>query len=167
MMRHLPKPMVMALLIGALLVATAGSLGAEVSTETQTTRVPFADVVLNPCNGEEVALTGSLHITFHITRHGAGFSEYSAQVHIAFAGMSGAGASGASYRATGTSTQLAVLHQRDDNRWETSFMKATTQLIGQGGGGDNFATHLVYQLTVSASGGHVTLIDTFTEACRG
>ena len=69
-MKQAPVAAVALVLALLALPAAAGGQGAETFTESQT--IPFDQVVHNPCSGEEIVVSGEVHLLAHQTLDATG-----------------------------------------------------------------------------------------------
>jgi hypothetical protein len=95
------KRLVLALaVVGTTLALAAGMALAQATTDTFNEKVPLDQVVDNPCTGEQIRVTGALHILFHVTEDANGGLHV--QTHFQPRGVSGTGLeSGTRYRGVG------------------------------------------------------------------
>jgi hypothetical protein len=86
--------------VGTTLALAAGMALAQATTDTFNEKVPLDQVVDNPCTGEQIRVTGALHILFHVTEDANGGLHV--QTHFQPRGVSGTGLeSGTRYRGVG------------------------------------------------------------------
>ena len=149
---------VLAALTAAALTASAF---ANATTTTINTVVPFSSVFPNPCTGEDVTLTGNLHVLVHMTENAAGGSE--AKVHSQPQGVTGVGTSGTEYQGTGV-TQA----QTTDNpgpQFETTFIN-NFRIISHGTS-SNFTVHDTVHLTFNNNGDLTATVSNGSADCQG
>jgi len=139
------------------------SLAATSSTES-TINDQFAVTRFDPCAnggaGEDVFLSGSFHIVFHVTLDGSG-GAHVVEVHNP-QGISGVGlTTGTAYQGVGGSP-LEIFNVRVG---EEHTSVRNQQIVGQGPG-NNFVLHEDLHTTVLADGTVTTFHDNFTTECR-
>ena len=137
------------------------NLAASAITDNQI--VPIDLLVNIPCAngglGEDVVLSGTLHILTHITFSNSG--NLTIKTHFQPQGISGVGQStGAKYQGTGVTQDILNL-----SRGETYTLVNNFRMIGQGPG-NNFALHETFHYTVNANGTLTSLHDGITGDCR-
>jgi len=136
---------------------------AKATTVTTNLKIPIALPVFIPCAldgvGEEVKLTGNLHVLMHITFDDNGGIH--AKTHFQPQGISGIGEdSGDKYQGTGvTQTQF-----NGKVGVEVTFVN-NFRMIGQGKG-NNFLVHETFHITVNANGDATASVDNFTTDCK-
>jgi hypothetical protein len=123
-------------------------------------KVPVTQVLLNPCNGELVTITGEQHLIIKETTDGAG------GLHLdVFSSIHGEG--------LGNQGNSYVVSEQDHNtqniqgsadHFETT-MLVDTNLISRGSA-PNFVSHALLHITF-ANGELRAFVDQFTEECRG
>jgi hypothetical protein len=150
------------LLVGSLPATTASMARAQARTVTESVRLPLTATLVNPCTGEVVPLSGALHELFHVTtddRFG-----FHVQVHSNPQGVTGVGASGTTYQATG------VL--QDSFNLTSGEAIANTPLIhnfliiGQGDAKNNFVLHVTLHTTFANGALRAEVVNVSAE-CRG
>ena len=139
------------------------SLAATTSTTNEI--VPFSDVVFVACAnggaGEDVALSGTLHILEHLTENGNNFS---LKLHAQPQGVSGEGlTTGDKYQATGV-TQERIGGSFQNGSFEDTFIN-NFRIIGQGPG-NNFLIHQTIHVTVNANGVVTSEVENSTADCK-
>ena len=114
--------------------------------------VPFPHVVVNPCNGEVIAMTGNVHVSVHgvIAPNG----NVTMTFHQNFNGISGTGDLGNTYQCVSAITQTST-----GSVGETFTFTGTQSLIGHGNAPNSYLRAVVH-MTVNANG-DVT-VDNFT-----
>jgi hypothetical protein len=86
--------------VGMTLALAAGMALAQATTNTTNVKVPLDQIVDNPCTGEQLHLTGELHMLFRFTEDANGGIHL--QTHFQAQGVSGTGlVSGEQYRGVG------------------------------------------------------------------
>lgn len=157
------------LLLTQLLVAFPSQAAAPFSSplpafaDTYNLAVPTNISVSVPCalggRGEDVYLSGDLHIVSHITRDPGG---YHLDEHYQPKGITGVGmTSGDRYRATG------ITRSSENFRFlPYSFTLVNNfRIIGQGTG-NNFLLHETFHLTVNGNGGLTADADNYSVDCK-
>ena len=149
------------MLVTILLAPTPVSAAA--GTFTDNVRIPFELFVFVPCaaggEGEEVFLSGTLHVLFHTTIDNQG--GFHAKFHFQPQGISGTGlVTGAKYQATG------VTQGTDNGKvgFESTFVN-NFKIIGQGPG-NNFLIHENFHFTVNANGEVTAFVDNIRIECK-
>lgn len=121
---------------------------------------PFSAVVTNPCNGEEVALSGSLHTSFALVIDGSGAEHFRTTTNAQ--GISGVGlTTGARYQLSGVETTQAQLLSGGTitDRYNNSF------LVTAQGNTPNFRLHVTQHITVNSNGEVTAVVDNVTTSC--
>ena len=131
-------------------------------TQTINDVVPFASTVFVPCAnggvGEDVLLSGRLHVLLHLTLTSNGVI---AKGHSQPMGVSGTGVStGDSYRGTGVTQDINAAHDGVSLTLNNNF-----RIIGPGPG-NNLLVHSVFHLTIGPSGEIVNVTSHFSFECR-
>ena len=144
--------------LAAVMFALALTLPALAATVYNIT-YPVSFTITNPCNGENVAVSGNEHDTFHLTFDGHG------GVHVVFTanleGVTGVGDQGNTYRIP------AALSDTFNARvgYEETFTE-TFQLVAQGSA-PNFLLHEDAHITVNPNGTVTEFHDHFSTTCQG
>jgi hypothetical protein len=130
---------------------------------TDNTIVPIDLLVNIPCAnggaGEDVLLSGTLHILTHITLSSGGTLLIKTQFQPQ--GISGIGTvTGAKYQGTGVTQDHLHLAFGENYTMVNNF-----RMIGQGPG-NNFLVHETFHYTVDANGFLTTVHDNFTADCK-
>lgn len=138
------------------------TLAATAFTSNQ--NFPIALTAFIPCAnggaGEEVTLTGNLHVLFHVTISNSGNVTFKS--HFQPQGITGAGAvTGAKYQGTGVTQDVNTGHAVG----RTFMVINNFRIIGQGPG-NNFLVHQNIHATVNANGTITAVLDNFRVACR-
>jgi hypothetical protein len=148
-----------------IMVALFGPTSASAAAETYTdnVRIPYEFYVYVPCAaggaGEDVYLSGTLHMLFHTTLDNSG--GYHSKYHFQPQGITGTGlVTGAKYQATG------VTQGMDNGKvgFESTFVN-NFKIIGQGPG-NNFLIHENFHITVNANGEVTAYVDNFSVECK-
>ena len=153
--------LVIVMLMAALMGRTSALAAA--STFTDNVQIPFDLFVFVPCAaggaGEDVFLSGTLHVLFHTTIDNSG--GFHTKFHFQPQGISGTGlVTGDKYQATG------VTQGTDNGKvgFESTFVN-NFKIIGQGPG-NNFLVHENFHFTVNANGEVTAFVDNFSVECR-
>jgi hypothetical protein len=126
--------------------------------------VPLDLLVFVPCAlggaGEDVLLTGNLHVLMHFTANANGGFQVGS--HFQPQGISGVGlVSGDKYQGTGvTSDRFNVSGLPFTSTFINNF-----RIIGQGSG-NNFLLHENFHVTVNANGAMTAFVDNFSVECK-
>lgn len=116
----------------------------------QTTASQMIDLtgltISNPCNGDVITLSGSMHIDTTTTSDGAG--GYHLRMANNAAGISGTGTSGAAYRYVNTSNFM--VNAQPPYPYEFT-LPATMKVVGTGTTA-NFTNRLLFKATTNADG---------------
>ena len=150
------------LLAGLLMfLASMTPVLAQSRTVTTSSILPIRFVLSHPCSGEDIALSGELHLVSSVTLDASGGTHVEFQAN--FQGVSGVGL------ATGDRYQL------NGERLHTSFntsgappfemtITSNAHLIGQGPD-NNFLLHFLVHTTVNANGAVTAAIDELRVEC--
>jgi hypothetical protein len=133
---------------------------------TQNVKVPLDTTVFVPCAnggaGEEVHLTGELHMLATLTEDGAGGMHI--KWHSQPQGVSGVGLiTGDKYRGTGV-TQEETNIRPGGFPYEDTFVN-NFRIIGQGKG-NNYLVHQVLHVTINANGEITAEVDNYSVECK-
>ena len=137
------------------------TLAALAITDNQV--IPTDLLVNSPCAngglGEDVLLSGTLHVLTHITFSSVG--TVTIKTHFQPQGISGLGqVTGAKYQATGVTQDILNL-----SFGETYTLVNNFRMIGQGPG-NNFTVHETFHYTFNANGTLTNVHDNFTADCK-
>ena len=156
-------PRACAALFALLFMAFAGTPAfGQATTTTTNENIPFTSTLTNLCNGDQVAFSGTLHITNTMTTDASGGTHL--KTHINYQDVSGTGSpSGITYRVRTVSNETT-----NDNDGQQSEMTViqTVKLIAQGSA-PNYFVHFVYHVTINANGETTTSVDETRIECRG
>jgi|tagenome__1003787_1003787.scaffolds.fasta_scaffold19950355_1 hypothetical protein len=108
------------------------------------TTYPVPAEATNPCNGEEVTLSGTAHEEAHATYNGDG--SIHSTFHVNWSGVSGSGNLGNKYRAA--STDIEILNEQV--AYEQT-VTVTERFVSQGSA-PNFTVRDQFHITVNADG---------------
>jgi hypothetical protein len=176
-MRHSPlSPRALLLVAGAFALSSLGcgeeatepaaagapSLAAAASTQQLVNHIEVTRFV--PCAnggaGEDVFLSGDIHIVVHVTFDGSGGAHFD-EIHNP-QGVSGIGlTTGAMYRGVGGSPFDASNVRVGEEHTSV----ANIMLIGQGPG-NNLVLHTTFHITILANGTATSFHDNFRMECR-
>jgi hypothetical protein len=151
--------------VGSAVLITVGlGIGVAAPLHVQAATVdndtfPINFGVTNPCNGENVALSGTEHDTLHITMDSNGGFHGDMQANLE--NITGVGDQGNTYVAPG------VLHSNVNGRVGGEETFTETFNIISAGSAPNFILHEDYHITVNADGTVTTSHDNVSSACRG
>jgi hypothetical protein len=142
---------------------TAASL-AGAGTFTSNERIPIDLPVFIPCanggSGEDVQLSGNLHVLVHTAVNG---NHFTTKLHFQPQGITGAGdVTGDKYQATGV-TQERFGGSFINGQFSDTFIN-NFRIIGQGPG-NNFLVHETFHITINANGEVTASVDNFTISC--
>lgn len=144
--------------LAAVLMALTLTLPALADTVYNVT-YPVSYLIGNPCNGENVVVSGNEHDTYHITYDNNG--GYHADMHANLQDVTGVGDQGNTYHIPG------VYH--DTVNGKVGYEETTTEtfsFISQGSA-PNFIMHFDFHITVNADGTVTSYHNNFTAVCRG
>ncbi len=144
--------------IGCIFLVPAAMAQAN-STHLDAT-VPFSSVLSSSC-GEDVALTGMLHISMSTVETPSGNERFA--VHSQVSGISGIGmTTGDDYH--GSSTSSFVSHDNGGSSNELTSIE-NMRLIGRGRK-RNFKVHILFHITVNANGDITAFHSEATTTCK-
>lgn len=158
-------PRVCAALFALLFMAFAGAgspaLG-QATTTTTNENIPFTSTIANPCNGDQVTFSGTMHVTNHVTNDASG--GFHLRMHVNYQDVSGTGTpSGNNYRVGTVSNE--TLNDPDGGQSEMTVIQ-TVKLITQGPA-LNYFMRLVFHVTINANGETTSSVLETTMECRG
>lgn len=136
---------------------------ARATVFTDNVRFPIEIIVFVPCAaggiGEEVLLSGNLHVLFRTTIDSRG--GFHSKFHAQPQGLSGVGlTTGDRYRGTG------VTQDKFNGRVGSTYTFVNNfNIIGQGPG-NNAMIHQTFHVTVNARGQVTAVVDNFRATCR-
>jgi hypothetical protein len=161
---------IMALLAGAVLIIgistiySTGSSGpssayAAAQTSTTVVKIPVDLTLFVPCAGEEVHLTGKVHLLIHVTLDNAGGAHVKLQDNDQ--GISGTGlTTGDKYHRTGASNFQFNTKVGDEETFVLIF-----NFIGQGNG-NKLLVHVTHHVTVNANGIVTAEVEKMSIECK-
>jgi hypothetical protein len=151
----------LAALVGALSALAAGTASAQAESLTVNEFIPF-ELTAVGC-GDEIEVTGTLHVLFHITFNPTG--GVTAKEHFQPQGATGVGLiSGATYQAVGE-TQDTMTDNGPGPQFEFTFVN-NFKMISRGTTA-NFLVHDTIHLTVNNNGEVTAEVENSSEECRG
>lgn len=156
---------ILTLVITLVLAAgTAAPAYAQATTITERVVEPLDDAVAIACNGEEVIMSGELHLTFQTTiDDGGGIHERFTLVPHAVRGVGSV--TGTQYQAVGGNHWHVFT--ADAESASLNFTQAEMfNLISQGGN-DNLQLRFTFHATVNANGVETVYFDSSSEKCVG
>jgi hypothetical protein len=120
--------------------------------------IPISGIIVNPCNGENVAFNGIDHVTLSLTftRSGGFHADVHENIHV-----TATGDQGNSY--VGNQEDKSVVNGQVG--FETTFTNSFSEISK--GSAPNFEVYEVAHLTVNADGTVTASFDHFTAVCRG
>ncbi len=170
-MKKLALVLLASLLLAQLLVAPPSQAAAPFSsplpalTDTYNLTVPTNIYVSIPCalggQGEDVYLSGDLHVVLHFTLDASG-SGYHVDEHYQPQGITGVGmTSGVKYQATGVTRSSENFRALP---YSYTFVN-NFRLIGAGPG-NNYLLHETFHLTINANGELTAVADNYGVDCK-
>jgi hypothetical protein len=136
---------------------------APAQTFTIVREIPFDETIFVPCAaggaGEEVHLTGTAHVIFHVTLDGAGGAHVKTQGN--FQGVSGTGlTTGDKYQASDAiNTEVNVKVGAESTN------EVTANFIGRGNA-PNFQLHELFHVTINADGTATAFVNDERVECK-
>jgi hypothetical protein len=129
-----------------MLLAVATTLGLPLAhAATTNTLVPFPSPTVNPCNGEQVNVSGNIHLTTGVSTDESGGLHF--RSHINNQGVSGIGElTGSRYQIPTTSNTSAYLGSA-----RTMALTVNGRFVAQGST-PNFNVHQTFRITIDANG---------------
>jgi hypothetical protein len=145
------------------LAAPPAAAAAPAETFTSSVTVPTELFTVNPCNGEEVTITGTSHVIGHFTVDPAGGT------HVVLFAVNGQGLTGTG--ATGTQYQVVNSDHQNlsfdfDGAVFTTTRVAQTRLVSEGSS-PNFLVVVRQHVTVTASGEITVEYEIIETRCEG
>jgi hypothetical protein len=148
--------------VGMTLALAAGMALAQATTDKFNEKVPLDLVVDNPCTGEQVRVTGALHILFHVTEDANGGLHV--QEHFQPQGASGTGLeSGTRYRGVGVTRSGAYIPPQGLR--ETTFIDRF--YFVSKGPSDNMLAKATIHVTFNANGDPTAELVRLETKCAG
>jgi hypothetical protein len=139
-------------------LAVSMAAPAQAATDYNVT-IPFAADMINPCNGEEVFVTGTEHDNDHITFDGSGGAHV--DFHFNVAGASGTGSQGNTYQF------LADFRSSAEVTVGQVFNGTLNEQMVSHGSAPNFVVQDHAHFTVHEDGTVSSEHSYFTSECRG
>jgi hypothetical protein len=144
--------------LAAILFAVALTLPALAATISNVT-FPVSFTITNPCNGENVAVSGNEHATVELTFDGSG------GVHAVFTAnledVTGTGSFGNTYQ------EPLAFTETDNARVGSEITIMETFLFVAQGSAPNFFFHEDAHITVNPNGTVTVIFDRFSTTCQG
>jgi hypothetical protein len=142
--------------------ASGGILGTAVASAdgAQVQDIPLNFGLINPCNGEFVAVTGVEHVVSNTTTTPAGGVELSQQVTWR---LMGTGSLGNSYRSI---NNIGAQNHGQTRKGVTFTFPQTFTLISEGSA-PNFTVNVLFHITFNPDGTVTAFVNTFSASCRG
>ncbi len=150
-----------------LAAVTTAPAHAEATTIIERTVVNLADsdVSITACNGEEVPLTGKLHLTSQTTIDAGG--RIHERVMTVADGVGGVGSdTGTQYKAVG-GDRWTWNYTADADYAPYSFTQTDLLNLVSQGGTDNLQAKFTFHLTVDLNGLETVVVDASSEGCVG
>lgn len=144
-----------ALLVGLSLVGIDAAAPAPSVLAATSTSIPLHAIRSNDCTGEQVEITGTIHLVYHVQPGGDQMGHFNYQ-NTRAVGLT----SGDSFRVSSTDQ----IHLRAPFPSDVTAV-SSFHLISQGQG-DNLLVHVLYHITVNAQGDVTTEIMDLTTQCR-
>ena len=151
----------------ALATVTTAPAHAEANSVSERVIVNLEDndISVIACNGEEVPLTGKLHLTSQTTLDAGG------RIHERLMtvpdGVGGVGSdTGTQYKAVGGDRWTWNFYADDDYAPYSFTQTNVLNLVSQGGT-ENLQAKFIFHLTVDLNGLVTVVVDTFSEGCIG
>jgi hypothetical protein len=158
---ELTSKLVVALIAVTIVSGMTASAYAAAQTSTTVEKIPVDFNLFIPCVGEEVHLTGRLHLLIHVTLDNAGGAHVKLQENNQ--GVSGTGlTTGDKYQSTGASNSVFQFHTKvgDEQTFVFSF-----NFIGQGNG-NKLLVHVTQHVTVNANGIVTAEVENISIECK-
>ena len=120
---------------------------------------PFNETVTNPCNGENVTISGTEHEMLHVTLDGNGgfHGDMQANLHD----VTGVGDQGNTYHVPG------AFHDNLNGKVGQEETETETFNFISDGSAPNFLLHIDFHFTINADGTLTSSHDTFRTECKG
>jgi hypothetical protein len=154
-----------ATLFTLLLTAFAGAgheAFGQATTTTTNENIPFTSNMLNPCNGDSVTFSGTLHIVNTLTIDGSGGTHL--KTHTNYQDVTGTGApSGITYRVGTVSNE--IINDSDGPQSNVTSI-STVKLISPGPALNTFL-RIVLHITINANGQTTSTVQEVSAECRG
>lgn len=145
------------------IVSSSQQLSAKATTFTSNEKQPVDAIVFVPCAnngaGENVELTGNLHILIHTTLNGNNFNT---KYHVQPQGISGVGlTTGIRYHGSGVTQQKIKGSLKNEKYMETDINNF--KIVGHG---VNYKIHENIHIVVNANGETTATADNFSSDCK-
>jgi hypothetical protein len=144
-------------------VSSSQQLSAKATTFTSNEKQPVDEIIFVPCAnngaGENVELTGNVHILIHTTLNGNNFNT---KYHVQPQGISGVGlTTGIRYHGSGVTQQQIKGSLKNETYTETDINNF--KIVGNG---VNYRIHVNTHITVNANGETTGTVNNFTSDCK-
>lgn len=137
---------------------------AQATTIHENVTIPINHVTINPCTGEEIALSGDAHFVLHFTFDESGGGHGSG--HTNLQGVSGVGlTSGDVYRLVAVSGGTSNFIAPTENGTVTITSVSNTRIVGPGPD-NNFLGRFIFHATVNANGELTTQFADIEARCQ-
>jgi hypothetical protein len=152
-----------AALFAVLFTSFAGNEAfAQATTTTTNENIPFTNSLLNPCNGDTVTFSGTLHIVNTLTTDAGGGTHL--KTHTNYQDVTGAGVpSGITYRVGTVSNE--IINDSDGPQSNVTSI-STVKLIAPGPALNAFL-RIVMHITINADGQTTSTVQEVSAECRG
>jgi len=145
------------------IVSSSQQLSAKATTFTSNEKQPVDEIIFVPCAnngaGENVELTGNVHILIHTTLNGNNFNT---KYHVQLQGISGVGlTTGIRYHGSGVTQQQIKGSLKNETYTETDINNF--KIVGHG---VNYRIHVNTHITVNANGETTATVNNFTSDCK-
>ena len=140
---------------------------AQATTDTFNEKVPLDQVVDNPCTGEQIRVTGALHILFHVTEDANGGLHVQHHAQPQGGGLLGTGEeSGTQYRVVGVTRDETYVPPGAPGEFrETTFVNRFH--IVSSGPSDNSLLDATIHVTFNANGEPTAELVRLETKCAG
>ena len=148
----------------ALLLTASASREAfgQATTVTTNETIPFTSGLFNPCNGDQVTFSGTVHITNSMTTDASGGTHL--RTHINYQNVTGTGTpSGITYNVRTITNEVT---NDDDGPQSNATVISIVKLTARGPALD-FYLRTVFHVTVNANGETTSTVQETSIECRG
>ena len=144
-------------------VSSSQQLSAKATTFTSNEKQPVDEIIFVPCAnngaGENIELTGTIHILIHTTVNGNNFNT---KYHFQPQGISGKGqTTGITYHGSGV-TQEEIKGSLKNEKYMDTYIN-NFKIAGHG---VNYKIHNNMHITVNANGETIATADNFSSDCK-
>ncbi|HEX8337256.1 MAG TPA: hypothetical protein VF621_11045 [Pyrinomonadaceae bacterium] len=152
-----------AALFALLFTASAGTHAyGQATTVTTSENIPFASTLTNPCNGDLVTFSGTLHVVNSMTTDASGGTHL--RTHINYQNVTGTGTpSGLTYKVRTITNEVS---NDADGPQSNATVISIVKLTAQGPALD-FYLRTVLHVTVNANGETTSTVEETSIECRG